>query len=119
MPDVLDAKIKKTAERGKTSFGHNGEVYTDLRPYTTGGGREGYRFDHGDKSDPYLKVYFVSAGGTYLSVWERGYGTETLSFSTSFDEDPTQTLDDRLTMLTSRLDENVFHARLDAAIDAY
>ena len=119
MPDVLDAKIKKTAELGKTSFGHNGEVYTDLRPYTTGGGLEGYRFDHGEKSDPYLKVYFVSAGGTYLSVWERGYGTETLSFSTSFDEDPTQTLDDRLTMLTSRLDENVFHARLDAAIDAY
>ena len=119
MPDVLDAKIKNTAELGKTSFGHNGEVYTDLRPYTTSGGLEGYRFDHGEKSDPYLKVYFISGDGTYLSVWERGYGTETLSFSTSFGEDPGQTLNDRLTSLNDRLDEAVFHARLDAAIDAY
>ena len=119
MSDVLDAKIKKTAELGKTSFGHNGEVYTDLRPYTTSGGLEGYRFDHGEKSDPYLKVYFISDDGTYLSVWERGYGTETLSFSTSFDGDRLLTLDDRLTELTSRLDEKVFHARLAAAIDTY
>ena len=119
MPDVLDAKIKKTAELGKTSFGHNGEVYTDLRPFTTSGGLEGYRFDHGEKSDPYLKIYFVSDDGTYLTVWERGYGTETLSSSTSFDEDPRQTLDDRLTTLTSRLDENVFHARLGVAVDSY
>ena len=119
MPDVLDAKIKSTADLGKTSFGHNGEVYTGLRPYTTSGGLEGYRFDHGEKNDPYLKVYFISDDGTYLSVWERGYGTETLSFDTPFDEDPQQTLDDRLTMLTSRLDENVFHARLEAAIDTY
>ena len=119
MPDALDAKIKKTAELGKTSFGHNGEVYTDLRPYTTRGGLEGYRFDHGEKSDPYLKIYFISDDGTYLTVWERGYGTETLSFSTSFDEDRRLTLDDRLTELTSRLDEKVFHARLAAAIDTY
>ncbi|MCY4362836.1 MAG: hypothetical protein OXE42_11740 [Gammaproteobacteria bacterium] len=119
MPDVLDAKIKKTAELGKTSFGHNGEVYTDLRPYTTRGGLEGYRFDHGEKSDPYLKIYFISDDGTYLTVWERGYGTETLSFSTSFDKDRQLTLDDRLTELTSRLDEKVFHARLAAAIDTY
>ena len=119
MPDVVDAKIKRTAEYGKTSFGHNGEVYTDLRPHTTSGGLEGYRFDHGEKGDPYLKVYFISEDGTYLTVWERGYGTETLSFDTPFDEDPQQTLDDRLTMLTSRLDENVFHARLAAATDTY
>ena len=119
MPDVLDAKIKKTAELGKTSFGHNGEVYTDLRPYTTRGGLEGYRFDHGEKSDPYLKIYFISDDGTYFTVWERGYGTETLSFSTSFDKDRQLTLDDRLTELTSRLDEKVFHARLAAAIDTY
>lgn len=119
MADVLDAKIKFAAGRGKNSFGHNGEVYTDLRPYTTSGGPEGYRFDHGEKSDPYLKVYFISDDGTYLSVWERGYGTETLSFSTSFGEDPEQTLNDRFTSLNDRLDEGVFHARLDAAIDAY
>lgn len=119
MPDALDTKIKKTAELGNTSFGHNGEVYTDLRPHSTSGGITGYRFDHGEKSDPYLKVYFISADGSYLTVWERGYGTETLSFNTSFDNDPRQTLDDRLTMLDSRLDENVFHARLAAAVDTY
>ena len=91
MADVLDAKIKNTAELEKTSFGHNGEVYTDLRAYTTSAGLEGYRFDLGDKNDPYLKVYFISDDGTYLSVWERGYGTEHLRFETSFDEDTEQT----------------------------
>ena len=119
MADALDAKIKRAAEYGITSFGHNGEAYTDLRPYSTSSGITGYRFDHGEKSDPYLKVYFISDDGAYLSVWERGYGTETLSFNTSFDEDPEQTLNDRLNRLNDQLDEGVFHARLDAAIDTY
>ena len=95
MADVLDAKIKGTAERGLSSFGHYGEVYTDLRPYTSSGGITGYRFDHGEKNDPYLKIYFISDDGTYLSVWERGYGTEQLRFDTSFDESSEQTLNDR------------------------
>ena len=119
MADALDTKIKNAAEYGITSFGHNGEVYTDLRPHSTSSGITGYRFDHGEKSDPYLKVYFISDDGAYLSVWERGYGTETLSFNTSFDEDPEQTLNDRLNSLNDQLDEGVFHARLDAAIDTY
>ena len=119
MADVLDAKIKGTAERGNTSFGHNGEVYTDLRPYTTSGGITGYRFDHGEKSDPYLKVYFISDDGTYLSVWERGYGSEYLRSSTSFDEDTEQTLSDRFNRLNDKLDEAVFHARLATAVEQY
>ncbi len=119
MPDVLDAKIKGTAERGNTSFGHNGEVYTDLRPYTTSSGITGYRFDHGKKNDPYLKVYFISDDGTYLSVWERGYGSEYLRSSTSFDADTEQTLSDRLNSLNDKLDEAVFHARLSAAVEKY
>ena len=118
MPDVLDAKIKHTAELGKTSFGHNGEVYTNLHPYTTAGsGIKGYRFDHGEKGDPYLKVYFISDDGTYISVWERGHGTEYLRFGTSFLDE--QTLNDRFNSLNDKLDEAVFHARLDAAVDAY
>ena len=119
MADALDTKIKNAAEYGITSFGHNGEVYTDLRPYTTSGGITGHRFDHGEKRDPYLKVYFISDDGAYLTVWERGHGTETLSFNTSFDEDPEQTLNDRLNSLNDQLDEGVFHARLDAAMDTY
>lgn len=120
MPDVLDAKIKGTAELGNTSFGHNGEVYTNLRPYTTAGsGIKGYRFDHGEKGGPYLKVYFISDDGTYISVWERGHGTEALRFQTSFLDDPEQTLNDRFSSLNEKLDEAVFHARLDAAVDAY
>lgn len=120
MPDVLDAKIKGTAELGNTSFGHNGEVYTNLRPYTTAGsGITGYRFDHGEKGDPYLKVYFISDDGTYISVWERGHGTEYLRFGTSFLNEPGQTLNDRFNSLNEKLDEAVFHARLDAAVDAY
>ena len=119
MTDVLDAKIKTSAEYGITSFGHNGEVYADLRPHTAGGGLEGYRFDHGEKSDPYLKVYFVSDDGTYLSVWERGHGTEYLRFTESILDAPEQTLDDRLNSLNAKLDEAVFHARLEAAVQAY
>ena len=119
MPDVLDAKVKGTAELGNTSFGHNGEVYTDLRPHTTSSGITGYRFDHGEKSDPYLKVYFISDDGTYLSVWERGYGNEFQRSGTSFDADPAQTLSDRFNSLNDQLDEAVFHARLAAAVDKY
>ena len=119
MTDILDAKIKGTAELGATSFRHNGEVYTDLRPYTSSGGITGYRFDRGEKNDPYLKVYFISDDGAYLSVWERSYGTEQLRFDTSFDEDPGQTLSDRLDSLNAQLDEGVFHARLDAAVEEY
>ena len=119
MADVLDAKIKGAVELGTTSFGHNGEVYTDLRPYTSSGGITGYRFDHGEKNDPHLKVYFISDDGAYLSVWERGYGTEQLRFDTSFDEDPGQTLSNRLGSLNAQLDEGVFHARLDAAVEEY
>ena len=119
MADVLDAKIKHTAELGKTSFGHNGEVYTNLRPYVSSGGLEGFRFDLGDKQDPYLEVYFISDDGAYLSVWERGYGTEQLSFTTSFDDDPEQTLNDRFNMLNAQLDEGVFNARLAVAVHAY
>ena len=119
MVDILDAKIKGTAELGKTSFGHNGEVYTDLRPHTTSAGLEGYRFDLGDKNDPYLKVYFISDDGTYLSVWERGYGTRQLRFNTSFDEDTEQTLNDRFNSLNAQLDEAVFHARLATAVQTY
>ena len=37
MADILDAKIKRTAELGYTSFGHNGKVYTNLRHYTSAG----------------------------------------------------------------------------------
>ena len=119
MYDALADKIKYTTELGNTSFGHNGEVYTDLRPYSTSSGITGYRFDHGEKSDPHLKIYFISDDGSYLSVWERGYGTEQLRFSTSFDEEPEQTLNDRFNSLNDQLDEAVFHARLDAAIDVY
>ena len=119
MTDVLDTKIKTAANYGITSFGHNGEVYTDLRPHSTSSGITGYRFDHGEKSDPYLKVYFISDDGTYLSVWERGYGTEILRSSTSFDDDPEQALNDRFNSLNAKLDEAVFHARLEAAVRAY
>ena len=120
MADVLDAKIKRTAELGYTSFGHNGEVYTNLRPYTTAGsGITGYRFDHGEKGDPYLKVYFISDDGTYISVWERGHGTEYLRFGTSFLDEPGQTLNDRFNSLNAKLNEAVFHARLATAVQAY
>ena len=119
MVDVLNSKITWTAERGNTSFGHNGEVYTNLRPYTTGGGFSGYRFDHGEKNDSHLKVYFISDDGTYLSVWERGHGSEFLRFNMPFRDDPGQTLNDRLNSMDAKLDEAVFHARLEAAVQAY
>ena len=119
MTDVLRAKIDYALEAGITSFGHDGEVYSDLRSYTTSSGVKGHLFDHGEKKDPYLKVYFISEDGSYLSVWERGYGTEHLRFNTTVNDDPEQTLNDRFTSLNDQLDEAVFHARLQTAVDAY
>ena len=114
--DILDAKIKHTAELGKTSFGHDGEIYTNLRSVTRSDGTTGYRFDHED-NESYVKSYFIKNDGTWLFVTERGHPTVSLRFDAPFDEN--DTLGGRFNELNDALDESVFNARLGAAIQNY